>query len=96
MVTAGAADAIGRSDLGRLAPGARADMTALSPGDPALHPVVPDEDDPVSRIVWSGSPACVETVWVGGRKVVQEGRVTALDQDEVRADLNRRAAGLAR
>ena len=96
MVTAGAADAIGRPDLGRLAPGARADMTALSPGDPALHPVVPDEDDPVSRIVWSGSPACVETVWVGGRKVVQEGRVTALDQDEVRADLNRRAAGLAR
>ena len=95
MVTAGAADAIDRPDLGRLAPGARADMAALSPLEPSLHPVIPGEDDPVSRIVWSGSPACVESVWVGGRQVVEGGRVISVDMEELRADMTGRAGRLS-
>lgn len=95
MATAGAADAIGRSDLGRLAPGSRADMIQLSPSESALHPVVPDEDDPVSRLVWSGSPRAVRSVWVGGEQVVGDGRVLTVDVDEVRAEVTERARRLA-
>ena len=94
MTTAGAADAIGRPDLGRLTPGARADMVALS-DIPAFHPVIAAEDDPVSRVVWSGSPAAVESVWVEGRQVVDGGNVTSVDRTAVVAELDARAARLA-
>ncbi len=95
MTTAGAADAIGRSDLGRIEPGSRADMVQLSPSESALHPVVPDEDDPVSRLVWSGSPRAVRSVWVGGEQVVDDGRVLTVDVDEVRTEATERARRLA-
>ena len=95
MTTAGAADAIARPDLGRIEPGSRADMVQLSPSESALHPVVPDEDDPVSRLVWSGSPRAVRSVWVGGEQVVSEGRVLTVDVDEVRAEVTERARRLA-
>ena len=95
MTTAGAADAIGRSDLGRIEPGCRADMVQLSPSESPLHPVVPDEDDPVSRLVWSGSPRAVRSVWVGGEQVVSEGRVLTMDIDEVRVEVTERARRLA-
>ena len=96
MVTAGAADAIDRPDLGRLVPSARADMVAISPYAPAFHPVIPGEDDPISRIVWSGSPEAVRSVWVGGQQVVADGRVTSIDAVSIRADMTRRAMRLAR
>ena len=95
MVTAGAADAIHRPDLGRLVPGSWADMVAISPDEPAFHPVIPGEDDPVSRIVWSGSPEAVRSVWVAGRRVVADGRVTSIDVDAVRSDMTARARRLA-
>ncbi len=95
MVTAGAADAIGRPDLGRLTPGACADMVALSPATPALQPVLPDEDDAVSRVVWSGSPAAITGVWVGGRRVVEDGLPTTLDLPAASAEMTARARRLA-
>ncbi len=58
--------------------------------------VIPSEDDPISRIVWSGSPAAVRTVWVGGRRVVENGQVTSIDRAEVRSEMYRRAQRLAR
>ena len=95
MVTSAAADAIDRPDLGRLEEGAWADMLALDAGHPPLHPVVPGEDDPVSRIVWSGSPAAVRTVWAAGRKVVEDGEVTTVDRGALLSELDRRAQRLA-
>ena len=97
MTTAGAAEAIGRGDdLGRLAPGCWADMVALSADEPALRPVITEEDDPLSRIVWSGSPGAVSAVWVAGRKVVEDGRVLTLDVPEAVAKAEARARRLAR
>ena len=97
MTTAGAAEVLGwGSELGRLAPGCWADMVALSAADPALNPVVADGDDPVSRIVWSGSPGAVSGVWVAGRKVVEDGRVLTVDMAEAVADAQSRARRLAR
>lgn len=96
MVTSAAANSIDRPDLGRLLPGAWADMVQVSFSESALHPVVPHEDDPAARVVWSGSPAAVRSVWVGGRQVVDEGRVTSIDAERVRDDATRRARRLAR
>ena len=95
MTTAGAADAIGRHDLGRLTPGARADMVALS-GSSALHPVIEEEDDPIARVVWSGSPGAVTDVWVGGNPVVESGAVTTIDRAAAVRELDERAERLAR
>lgn len=94
MVTAGAADAIGRPDLGRLTAGSRADMVALTASAPALNPVIPDEDDPISRIVWSGSPSAVSAVWVDGHKVVDNQQVTTVDVAAVTAEMTSRARRL--
>ena len=96
MTTAGAAEVLGWAELGRLAPGCWADMMALSTSEPALHPVIVGEDDPLSRIVWSGSPGAVSGVWVAGRKVVDDGRVLTLDVAETVADAETRARRLAR
>ena len=97
MTTAGAAEVLGwGAELGRLAPGCWADMMALSAAEPALNPVVTGEDDPLSRIVWSGSPGAVNGVWVAGRKVVEDGRVLRVDVPEAVAEVEARARSLAR
>ena len=95
MVTREAADAIGRPDLGRLSPGNPADMIAVSTTDPAFGPVIPEEDDPLSRLVWSGSPAAVHSSWVGGKRVMSKGKVLTVDMETSRADVSRIAARLA-
>ena len=95
MVTREAADAIARPDLGRLAPGNPADMIAVSTADPAFGPLVPGEDDLISRLVWSGSAASVHSSWVAGRQVVSGGEVLTVDVEAAKADAARRAARLA-
>ena len=95
MTTAGAAEVLGWDGLGRLAPGCWADMVALSASEPALHPVITGEDDPLSRIVWSGSPGAIDAVRVAGRKVVEHGRVLTLDMAETVAEAETRARRLA-
>ena len=96
MTTAGAAEVLGwGTDLGRLAPGCWADMVSLSAAEPALNPVIEGEDDPLSRIVWSGSPGAISAVWVAGRKVVEDGRVLTLDMAEAVAEAEARARRLA-
>lgn len=95
MFTADAADAIGRPDLGRLTVGSRADMIALSLDGPAMHPIAAD-DDPVSRLVWSGSPSAVTDVWVEGRHVVESGRVVSIDSSTVLTELDEHARRIAR
>ena len=97
MTTAGAAEVLGwGAELGRLAPGCWADMVSLSAAEPALHPVITGEDDPLSRIVWSGSPGAISAVWVAGHKVVEDGRVLTLDMAEAVAEAEARARRLAR
>ena len=95
MVTSEAADAIGRADLGRIAVGSPADLIAVSTDGAAFGPVVPEEDDLISRLVWSGSSDSVHSAWVGGRRVMAAGRVLTVDVDEARRDITRRAARLA-
>jgi 5-methylthioadenosine/S-adenosylhomocysteine deaminase len=91
MATAGAADAIDRSDLGRLVAGARADMVALEIGS-AFEPMVEPDEHIEVRTVWSGSPAAVTDVWVEGRRVVADRTVTTVDAREARSEAIQRAA----
>lgn len=95
MVTADAADAIGRDDLGRIEAGSWADMVALDPDTIALNPVVDGDDDPVSRVVWSGSPAAIAGVWVAGERLVDHGRLTRLDIADIVANAHAAAVRLA-
>jgi len=93
MVTAEAANAIGRPDLGRLAVGARADMIALSPDVLALHPMIPG-DDVIARFVWAGSSEAIHSVWAEGERVVLDGEVLCADLRQSIQIATERANGL--
>ena len=94
LATRGAGAAIGRPDLGVLAPGAKADMMAVSLDDPAFVPLL-DDGMLVEHLVWSASSRLVTDVWVGGAQVVADGVVRTVDLERARHEVGRRAARLA-
>jgi 5-methylthioadenosine/S-adenosylhomocysteine deaminase len=95
LATGAAADAIGRPDLGQLAPGRRADLVHVDTRDLAFEPVG-DLEDLLAHLVWSGAGRHVRDVWVGGRQVVADGGgCTTVDAGPLRADVAARAARLA-
>jgi cytosine/adenosine deaminase-related metal-dependent hydrolase len=76
--TIGGADAIGRADLGRLAPGALADIVVWDLSGPHLGQL----PDPIQRLVLSGSRRDARTVIVDGRIVVENGAIPGVDLAE--------------
>lgn len=81
MATREAGEALGRPDLGHLAPGAKADMIALDVTEDGFGPVLSPSELP-ARVVWAGSPATVRSVWVAGVQVVDDRRCTNVDQSQ--------------
>ena len=79
--TVGSADALGREDLGRLAPGARADIVCVDLSRYHYGPVL----DPVRSLVAFGKGQDVDTVYVDGRVVVEGGSVLNADEEELHA-----------
>jgi cytosine/adenosine deaminase-related metal-dependent hydrolase len=79
--TLGGAEALGRDDLGRLAPGAKADIVVIDLTDYRLGPI----DDPIRTLVMMGTGHAVRTVIVDGRPVVQDGQIPGMDVDAMRA-----------
>jgi cytosine/adenosine deaminase-related metal-dependent hydrolase len=79
--TLGGARFIDRPDLGRLAPGAKADLLLITL-DQLGAPVYAD---PVKALVEGASGRDVDTVIVDGRILVQGGRCTRVDEDAVYA-----------
>jgi cytosine/adenosine deaminase-related metal-dependent hydrolase len=73
--TLGAARALGRDDLGRLAPGARADLVILDGATMAMRPL----RDPIKNVVYYGGSRSVETVIVDGRTLVRDGQLVGVD-----------------
>lgn len=92
MATREAGVAMGRSDLGHLGAGARADMVLVdtSPLGPLVEP-----HDLLTHLVYSGSPALVDSVWVEGRRVVSSGRPAGVDVATARREVTTRARRLA-
>jgi cytosine/adenosine deaminase-related metal-dependent hydrolase len=74
--TIGGADALGRPDLGRLQPGARADMSVFDLDRPHLGQVI----DPIQTMLLAGRGDDFRTVIIDGRFVMTEGVIAACDE----------------
>lgn len=73
--TIGGADALGRPDLGRLTPGALADIAVWDLAGPHLGQI----PDPIQRLVMSGSRRDLRMAIVDGRTVVENGAIPGID-----------------
>ena len=73
--TTGGAAILGRDDIGRLVPGAKADLFLADITHPAMRPL----RDPLRSLIYVAAERAVRDVFVDGRPVVQAGRVLALD-----------------
>jgi cytosine/adenosine deaminase-related metal-dependent hydrolase len=91
VATRGGAAVLGWDDLGSLEPGKLADLAVFRVDDLAhaggLH-------DPVASLVFCTGRQNAETVLVGGRFVVKEHQLVAVDAAAVAAEQNARAAAL--
>jgi len=65
--------------VGEIAPGLRADLVAVDLEHPSLHPPT----HLLKNIVYAMSHQAVTDVWVHGRHVVRQQRLTTLDQGEL-------------
>jgi 5-methylthioadenosine/S-adenosylhomocysteine deaminase len=75
----GGARALGRDDLGRLAPGAKADIVLVDFRSLAIGPV----PDPVRALVHLATPDMIDTVIVDGRVLVRDKRLMVCDETQV-------------
>jgi 5-methylthioadenosine/S-adenosylhomocysteine deaminase len=98
MATLHGARALGLGDeIGSLEPRKRADLVIFDLDQPEWRPLL----DPVNTLVYSASGASVQTVMVDGRLVLDDRRVTMVDELEVLTRVERLArpyharAGLA-
>jgi cytosine/adenosine deaminase-related metal-dependent hydrolase len=92
LATRGGAAVLGREDeLGSLEPGKLADLAMFAVDDlahaGALH-------DPVAALLFCGGRQPADTVLVGGREVVRQGRLVGVDEKKLAAEQNQRAAAL--
>lgn len=88
--TVGGAAALGRDDLGRLAPGAKADVVLVDLRRLRVGPY----RDPIRALVNAATTDDVERVFVNGRLVVDGGRVVGVDEAALLADAQREAERL--
>jgi 5-methylthioadenosine/S-adenosylhomocysteine deaminase len=77
--TIGGAKALNRDDLGRIAPGAKADLVFWDAHTLTMAPL----RDPIRNIVYSAEPHDVETIIIHGRTVMQGRKVLGAAPDEV-------------
>ncbi len=77
--TLGGAQAFGRSDIGRLSPGAKADILIIDFDNLQIGPVY----DPIRSLVHLGSPDLIETVICDGKTLMEDGVLTGYDEASV-------------
>jgi 5-methylthioadenosine/S-adenosylhomocysteine deaminase len=77
--TLGGARALGRDDLGRIAPGAKADLVLWKAASWRMTPL----RDPIKNIVYNAADEDVDRVYVNGRVVVDGGRVLGADEPAI-------------
>jgi len=73
--TVDAARALGRDDLGKLAPGAKADIVLVDLAHPAMRPL----RDPLKNLIYTATDRAVRDVFVDGRQVVANGEIVTFD-----------------
>jgi len=84
MATTGGADAMGRPDLGRLAPGSRADIVLIRVDTPKATPLY----DPFKFLVLAATGEDVDQVVVDGKLIVDNGIVLTIDVPDAVRRLN--------
>lgn len=93
MATLGGARALGMEEkLGSLEPGKKADFFIYDPLRAASVPA----HDPVATLVYSADPSGVETTVIGGRPVLENGRLNGADERETLRRARQLAGGLVR
>jgi cytosine/adenosine deaminase-related metal-dependent hydrolase len=83
--TLGGAAALGRSDLGRIAPGAKADLVIVDFDRLRIGPFL----DPIRALVQCGTGEIVKHVMVNGLMRVENGRVLAWNERELLESVRR-------
>ena len=73
--TVGGARAYRRDDIGRLAPGAKADIVLVDLTNPLMRPL----RDPLRNLIYTAADRAVRDVYVDGAKVVENGEVLTMD-----------------
>ena len=85
LATIEAARSIGMDEqVGSITPGKRADLILLDPG--ALNMALSSQDDPYALVVYSATPANVDTVIVDGVVRKRGGRLLGVDVPQVMKD----------
>lgn len=90
LATAGSAAAMHRPELGRLTPGAPADLAVVDLDRPHTLPAY----NPVSTLVYSSRADDVRYTIVAGKVVLDDGVVAGLDERQVRQTFHERALAL--
>lgn len=85
LATTGGAGVLGRDDIGRIAPGYAADVIAIDLNRVEFAGAL---NDPIAAVVFSG-PSKVDHSWVGGRPLVEDGKVVGIDVGALVAEHNR-------
>lgn len=88
--TLGGARALGRSDLGHLSPGARADIAVFSLDDTIMAPSV----DPITTLVTGGSGKVTRAVFVDGRLSMLDRQLANFDMEKAREQAQAQYDGL--
>lgn len=81
--TLAGARGLGRSDIGRIAPGAKADFSIIDLKHAAMQPVY----DPLRNLLHCAAERAVEAVYVDGSAVMRQGKPVHLDYDGALAEL---------
>jgi 5-methylthioadenosine/S-adenosylhomocysteine deaminase len=80
MATHDAAKALGRDDIGSIAPGKLADLTAVELSSVETLPCF----DPVSHLVYAAGRENVTHVWVGGQLRLAQRKLAGIDETDLR------------
>jgi 5-methylthioadenosine/S-adenosylhomocysteine deaminase len=75
--TAGGAQALGRTDIGRLESGAKADLVLVNLKNPWMMPA----RDPLRSLIYTAADRAIRQVFIDGHLVVDRGKVLTLDHE---------------
>lgn len=90
--TLGGARLLGRTDIGRIDVGAQSDIVLVD----LTHPMMRPTRDPLKSLINAAADRAVRHVFVGGRQVVENGKVLTMDYQAASAGMEesqRRALG---